>query len=376
MRSLRLAFLSLFLILSIALSQAQTPESAKPAATDRHEKAMPKCTEPIAGLDVPDGPHGLYVPMFPGSKKNVEAEKYLLHNPIVCGANIYVIWAESDKGEGSSRYDFSYVDEQMAPWIAEKKPVNLIVWATSYSQNQSATPAYILSKTPTVECPKFGRVPIFWEKTFIENYKAFMAAVVQKYGSNRSIGYIRFGLGAGGETFPACMYELRRHGMSNDIWRDYLLGMLDYEKSLNSPKLLMVGINAYGNPPDFSLPNAVAKRAAQYGIAVGSQGLQLSDVQADASGQPCTVDWCHVFRDIHGKVPLELQTVAPSRPDGSGPGSLVELIPLALRNHTQILEILLPDWLVTYDPDFPGYEQNHVEYEKALVAAANVLGGH
>ncbi len=32
---------------------------------------------------------------------------------------------------------------------------------------------------------------------------AFMAQVIQHYGPNASVGYIRIGLGRGGETFPA-----------------------------------------------------------------------------------------------------------------------------------------------------------------------------
>jgi hypothetical protein len=227
-----------------------------------------------------------------------------------------------------------------------------------------------------VECPKFGRVPIFWNKGFVDNYQAFMSAVVQRYGNNAAIGYIRFGLGAGGETFPACMFELRRHGMSDRVWREYILDMLDYESSLNSPKLLMVGVNAYGNPPDMSLPQAIAARAAERGIAIGSQGLQASDIQADAAGSSCAVNWCHIFRQYSGKVPLELQAVAPSHPDGSGPGSMVDLLPLGLRNHAQIFEILLPDWLIAYDPNFPGFDEHHVAYQHAFEAAANVLGGH
>ncbi len=326
---------------------------------------------------MPNAPHGLFVPLFPNSPRNAEANKYLLHNPVVCGANFYVVWSQSDKGPGANpRYDFDYVDDQMAPWIAAGKQVNLIVWATSYAASQRDTPDYVLSKAPTVECPKFGKVPIFWNKAFVDNYQAFMSAVIQRYRTNAAIGYIRFGLGAGGETFPACMFELRRHGMSDRVWREYILSMLDYERSLESPKLLMVGVNAYGNPPDMSLPGAMAARAAEDGIAIGSQGLQAADIQADASGSPCTVNWCGIFRQYRGKVPLELQSVAPSHPDGSGPGSLVDLLPFGLRNHAQIFEILLPDWLIAYDPSFPGFDEHHVAYQHAFEAAANVLGGH
>jgi hypothetical protein len=375
------ALLALAMVIAATVTrgsaQAAGSGEEKGSTTQRNGRALPSCTQPISGIGVPNAPHGLFVPLFPNSRMNAEANRYLLHNPVVCGANFYVVWSQSDKGPGANpRYDFNYVDDQMAPWIAAGKPVNLIVWATSYTAKERDTPDYVLSKAPTVECSKFGRVPIFWNKAFVDNYQAFMSAVVQRYGNNAAIGYIRFGIGAGGETFPACMFELRRHGMSDRVWREYVLDMLDYEKSLNSPKLLMVGVNAYGNPADVSLPQAIAARAAENGIAIGSQGLQTADLQADASGSPCTVDWCRIFRQYRGKVPLELQSVGPSHPDGSGPGSLVDLLPFGLRNHAQIFEILLPDWLIAYDPNFPGFNEHHVAYQHAFEAAANVLGGH
>jgi hypothetical protein len=148
----------------------------------------------------------------------------------------------------------------------------------------------VFSKVNSVECPNFGRVPVFWEKDFMRNYQDFMAAAVQKYGSNPSVGYIRFGLGGGGETYPACMFALKRHGFSPGTWRKYVLEMLDYERSLNSPKQLMVGINTFGEPPDLGFADAVAERAMNNGIAFGSQSLSEEDARNEESGSPCAVD--------------------------------------------------------------------------------------
>src|SRR5262249_11886030 len=156
------------------------------------------------------------------------------------------------------------------------KMVNLIVWAVSDVKGESATPNYVMSKTPTVDCEKFGRVPVFWDKGFSSNYKDFIAAVIQKYGADPSVGYIRFGLGAGGESFPACQFALRRqYGFNPKVWHDYIFDMLDYEKTLHSERLLMVAINSFGNErQDERFPHDVAEHAAQLGIAIGSQGLR------------------------------------------------------------------------------------------------------
>ncbi len=149
------------------------------------KSSMPKCTEPLSNLDYPNGPHGLFVLEFPGLRPRAEAaHKYLLHNPVVCGANIYVVWSQVDRGPGASpRYDWTSVDERMKPWVSAGKIVNLVVWAVKPMGNGSATPDFIWSKVPSVECPHFSRAPVFWDKNFVTSYQTFMSAVMQKYGT-------------------------------------------------------------------------------------------------------------------------------------------------------------------------------------------------
>jgi hypothetical protein len=335
-----------------------------------------KCTDPLPSVDVPNAPHGLFVLLFPGAKVNARATT-LLKVSAVCGANIYIPWRNVDKGPGANpRYDWSSVDQQIRPWAAAGKVVNLIVWATGYGAKANATPDYVFSNVASVSCPSFGHTPVFWDRNFVSSYQSFMSAVVSKYGTNASIGYIRFGLGAGGEIYPACMYALMDHGFSKPAWRKYLFDMLDYEKSLNSPKQLAVGLNAFGNPPDLAFTADVAEHAAQNGIAIGNQGLSVQDARNDAAGRPCTADWCRIFRRFRGKVPLVLQTGGVSDPEGSEPaGSMVDILPFALSQHVQIFELYVEDWLVAYDPSEPKYARHHGEYQRAYETAARVLGG-
>ena len=370
---------SLVALLAIALTacqfsggQVQAPVKEAPVSSK-----LPKCTDALATVAVPDAPHGLFAIMFPDPQKQARTTQLLLHNPVVCGANFYLVWNEIDRGPGANpRYDWSTVDERIAPWIAAGKRVNFVSWATGYSGLSKVTPDFVFAKVNSVECPNFGRVPVFWEKDFMKNYQEFMAAAVQKYGSNPSVGYIRFGLGGGGETYPACMFALKRHGFSEGTWRKYILEMLDYERSLKSPKQLMVGINTFGEPPDLGFADAVAERAMNNGIAFGSQSLSEEDARNEESGSPCAVDWCRNFHKAQGKVALELQTRKASNPDKSGIiGSMVDLLPFALRMRTQILEIYPEDWYVAYDPSSPDYAQHHEEYQRAYEAAAKVLGG-
>ncbi len=207
--------------------------------------------------------------------------KVLLTNPDVCGADFFVSWATIDGGPSATpRYNWSTVDSEIQPWIQAGKEVNLIFWTVSYGAGPSATPTYVLSQVDTIQCGDSAVTPVFWEQPFVTNYQAFMSAALQKYGGDPSIGYVRFGLGTGGETFitagfssPTCQSQLQKYGYSLQVWENYLFQMLDYEKSLGSHTQLMVSLNVLNtSKPDYSLPDAVAARALQDGIGLGNQG--------------------------------------------------------------------------------------------------------
>jgi hypothetical protein len=380
---LHLLFASAF-VLAVPVAHAQNamakPQSTNPMPSAKEKThandSAPNCADPIPNVEMPNAPHGLFVILFPGARVNARAN-VLLHNPAVCGANFYIVWNQIDRGpQANPRYEWSSIEDQIAPWVKAGKKVNLIIWATSYNKNATATPEWVFAKVPSVTCPAFGHVPVFWNPEFMSSYQSFMNAVVEHFGHNPSVGYIRFGLGAGGEIFPACMYFLKEQGFSDDTWKKYIFDMLDFQKSLNSPKQLAVGLNAYGEPPKLDFSAAVAERAVKDGIAIGNQGLSAQDARDDAAGKPCMADWCRIFRGARGKVPLILQTLGPTRPDHSGDvGSLVDMLPFAVNQRVQIFEIYIQDWLVAYDPGSPGYSQYHAEYQKALEDAAKSLAG-
>jgi hypothetical protein len=49
------------------------------------------------------------------------------------------------------------------------------------------------------------------------------------------------------------------------------------------------------------------------------------------------------------------------------------MIATALRNKAQILELYPAEWLVAYDPSYPGYGKYHAVYAKKLEEAARIL---
>jgi hypothetical protein len=339
------------------------------------DAGFPPCNAPISSVAAPDGPHGLFVLQFPGTPLTT-IDTYLVNNPVVCGGNIFVVWSEVDKGPGANpRYDWSGVDSQIATWTGAGKSANLIVWVVSDATTNTATPSWVLSQVPTVSCTTTSPVPVFWNSTFVSLYKDFIAEVLATYGTNPSIGYIRFGLAAGGETYPVCYSALVQQGFTTTIWENYISTMMNYEKSLNPTSQLMLGINSYGAPPDDAVPDWEAATSVQLGFGFGSQGLSAADMQNYNTGKPCSVDWCANFEKYEGQAALELQLLAASQPDGGGEGSLVTLLPFALQLHTQIFEIFANDFDVAYDPNNPYYAQYGAGYREVFESTAKVVGG-
>jgi hypothetical protein len=295
-------------------------------------------------------------------------QTYLMTNTAAAGANFFVEWADVDQGPTANpQYVWTSVDSAIQPWAAVGKKVNLIVWDVADATTNTSTPTYVLNNlgpdNVTSGCNSGEVTPNYFSSAFQVPYKAFMQQLIQYYGSNPAIGYIRFGLAQGGETYPNqgfdtdpdCSAAFTAWGWTPTSWINYLTSMLAYEVTLNSPKQLMVGINTVNG--DTSIPDQVAAFAVSKNIGFGSQGLQESDIQAYDAGQPCTADWCNLFNQYAGQVPLELQTATQSDPTGGGvTGSLVTLLPFAAQRHADIMEIYYQDWLTAYDPSYTVYD--------------------
>jgi len=339
----------------------------------------------------------LFPPTNTHSNDFKAVQTYLMSNPVVSGGNIAVEWGMIDQGpNASTQYDWSSIDDAIAPWVAAGKKVNLIVWANSDStvatcsngaQNTTgncAIPGYVWTALGTsnyVMCStQYGnqQIPNYLDRAgFQLPYQQFMAQVIKKYGSDPDIGYIRFGLGHGGETYPvtgwnssttACGKAFASWGVNIATWEAYLAGMLNYESSLGSGKQLMVGVTPMGAPTTV-VPSYVAPLAVPLHVGFGSQGLEQSDI---TNYPNCTANWCNLFAQFSGQAPLELQTYLQSCPDKTcTTGSLVDLVPFAVSHHASVLEIYYQDWLLAFDPSYPGNGQYGEAYAQVLTQAAN-----
>jgi hypothetical protein len=341
-------------------------------------------------------------------------------NPSVAGETFQVEWSEIDPGppNGSNQdpYDWSYTDGlyKNAP---AGKVVNFVFWANADSAsnncasvgqyglygtvnaNNCAIPKYVWTAlTPSnyaTDCKNPSGtqwIPNYFNPAFQTNYQNFMKAVIARYGTGSypNMGYIRFGLGHGGETIPVadwnsgddCSKQFETNwGLTISTWEGYLKTMLDYEASLHSQVQLMVGITPMGT--DNGVPDYVANTAVPLGIGFGSQGLEEKDVNNCAGS---TADWCTLFNNnFTQKVPLELQTLAQSCPDSTkcgcptsmqcATGSLATLLPFATANHVTVLELYYQDWLVALDPGYPGYPGTVPPYPSYATVLQNAANG-
>ena len=210
------------------------------------------CTQSDPNVAMPNKPHGLFYGVF--SLSNVGYPSYVWTDNSICGAYIAVSWASIDKGPGANpQYNWNALNNVISTWAEHGKPVSIVFTGVSES-NVEDTPAYVLANVPTVQCvgdPAQG-VPVYWDGNYFVNYENFMKAAVAQYGNNPSVLYMRFGLGAGGESFPDANYESDSNcpnlwapyglgpASSNDlVWIQYTTNVIKYMGSLNSNKLMV-----------------------------------------------------------------------------------------------------------------------------------------
>jgi hypothetical protein len=246
------------------------------------------------------------------------------------------------------------------------------------SKGKVGNPVYGSSDGST--CPS-GIIPIQWRPNFMKAWQEFMKQVVQRYGTDSHVGYMRFGMGVGGQSnptagtnLPACQAQMAKFGFTkatppwpapdsaqwsevSAVWIAYMNAMSQYMHSLNSAKPVMLTLSPIRyDPIDLTTPDAEAANAAAAGVGFGNQGLNRVDPLNAAAGRPCPGgDWCANFQRFRDRVPLELQTVLYSDPtDASTTGSLVNLLPFAITGGADIIELYPDDWLCTFDSAWRG----------------------
>jgi uncharacterized repeat protein (TIGR03803 family) len=332
----------------------------------------------ISGACLAQVPTGIFA-ISPATAQNI----FLIPQPNVAGQVVFVQWGVVNPSNGT--YDWSSVESAIAPWWAAGKKTALVVWPVSDAQGIITTPTYVLDQLPPViSCSNFTSIPEFTAPAFVSAYSTFLAAFFAQYGSDPRIAYIRVGIGAGGETYPICpAAQQASYGLTQASWQSYVDSILAVQSPLLGSVPVQVALNCYGTPcplvNPFGFPENVAALAAQYGMGIGKESLQESDVTAWNAGLPCDANWCELFQQTPGEY-HNLQFSEPTCADGACPvGSPIQLLPFAATLDADVVEMLAStDLTIAYGP-VPGpytlaYQQAIANFLSAVDARMRPSG--
>ena len=395
------------------VSAAAAPPSSLSGATP------PPCTGTDHRVADPTAPHGMYVwnpYKVNGGVYEQYMEQYVIgKDPNLCGVSILVGWADVEKTKGD--FDWSQVLTWAQPYVNAGLTVNLLFAdASEVGASNSATPTWVTDPSgdnvATITCSGQPPYPNYLDSTFEKDYEAFIAAAVAEFtqpapaGSSTtsitsSIGYMRFGIGAGVEAYPAHLSDYPSDACSQawialtpltesffDAWVTHTRHIVNYMGSLNANgKQLMIALNELpGYPSSFyDYPNDGAEVAANNSVGFGTENLGIGHVaDAGTAPAPCnpqgtdgSVYWCQAFNRHVGTVPFEFQPIeAVAVPLPAYNISFPNLLQFALDNNTQLFEIYPEDWLEADSPTqmFPGGGGNSATWKSAFNATALIVG--
>ncbi len=366
----------------------------------------PPCTGTDMRVNAPNAPHGMYV-WNPYKVKGGIYETYMENrvigkDPNLCGVSLLVSWADVEKTKGT--FDWSTITSQAKPYVNAGLTVNLLFADASEVGSNTATPTWVTTPVSqggdgvaTVTCSGQPVYPNFMDPIFETDWENVISHAVAQYGSDPSIGYMRFAIGFGVEALPGhlgtwptdpCSKAWLAVGYSFDNWVTHSKNIVAFLGRQQTSKQLMVALNYIPGWTDtlYDYPNAVADAAAPRGIAFGTENLGIGHI-ADPGSTPgaCNpqaknagVYWCQAFTRHEGKVPFEFQPIeAVADPVAGYNIDFTNLLQYALDNNTQIFELYPQDWLQADAPEVAGFTAaNKAKWQAAFDATALVVGAH
>jgi hypothetical protein len=167
-------------------------------ATNSPKAAVPASggtTGKFTDDSIPKG--GIYE--FAGGNSGADA-----HNPDLAGTTLTFEWARLEPKPG--QFDWSAVDQAIAPWAAAGKRVILRVsaggeaaWGAAAAD---ATPAWVYAQGVPAVHDDGSTLPVYWNPTYLADYDAFIAAYAARYDGDPAVSFVEMGIGDGGETLP------------------------------------------------------------------------------------------------------------------------------------------------------------------------------
>lgn len=294
-------------------------------------------------------------------------QTYVLPN--IDGVVIPMLWSSVNTGLGTS--NFTQFDAAIAPYVAADKKIGIVVLPVSGSPNQ-ATPNWVLSSVPSVNCSGYKSFPVVTDTAFQTNLTSFVSTLIGHYNSSsflNQISYIRFDIG-----YLPCSLQLysyvnpKNGGALNTAFMGYV-SAIDNAIAAATPQF-PTEVSVYGtyqrNVDNTWADNeALLASTTSNSVGLASENLTSIDLLSNTNGTPCADDWCNLVL-TYPNVAFSLKTPGPSSPLGMGIGSLASIIPFAKNYPLTSVEIDRADLEVAYVPTNTFYTQFGQSYRNAL----------
>jgi Beta-galactosidase len=209
----------------------------------------------------------------------------LAANPYIAGAHLGFYWSELEPQQG--QYDWSPIDQAMAPWISHGKQVILRVstsgwtsWAPPYSQN--GTPAWVYHLGVASVTETDGSVlPQYWNPLFLQHFAEFVRAFALRYDGNPKVAYIDVGLGVGGEakvdshnSNPNQLTLWKQIGYTNALWWSTVQSIMQaYTTSFSHTSLAVMPDKVFLEKTDGYTEALLLDYAVLHGLWLQDNGL-------------------------------------------------------------------------------------------------------
>ncbi len=390
------------------------------------------CTGTDPNVRVPGKPHGMYVWNVNHFGKAISDEIAALagKDPTLCGASFVINWADVNGTRGM--YNWKLVEDLAAPYVAAHLRVNLLFADGAETGPADVTPTWVTDPVasggdgvPSIACaplagqPAVPLQPYYPDATFEADWATFIKAAVAYFSSTSSIaqniGYMRFGQGFGTEAEPGHGYDggttapngtwsamqpdcqnawystSLTPALSPATWeahsKNIVTAIAAAASAAGSTKQMMIALNGFTGDTSatlagfngYTIPNDVSAFAAANGIGFGTENIgDTSPATSPCGGTSTNLYWCGpVNAPYASAVPIEFQPITATT-TGSNL-DISTLLPYALSNHAQILELYPSEWLAangiapSAGASVPS-AATQAKYKCALYSAALVLG--
>src|SRR5215469_15444447 len=116
-------------------------------------------------------------------------------SPYLAGTYLGFYWSQLEPHQG--QYDWSIIDQSMAPWTSHGKKVILRVSTAGYTHwyppfSGNGTPGWVYDLgVPSVTEIDGSVLPQYWNAIFLKNLDDFVHALAQRYDGNPGIAFIQ-----------------------------------------------------------------------------------------------------------------------------------------------------------------------------------------